>query len=77
MCPSTQFGTHSSFGPIEPSKPLNHVPPLPGITMFVLSAVKPRETTSFASAVTSLQLSIGGLPTSSWWRTRVVPQCDQ
>ena len=34
-CVTTQFGAHSSFGPIEPSKPLNHVPPLPGSTTFV------------------------------------------
>jgi hypothetical protein len=65
------------LGPIEPSKPLAHVAFLPGITMFVLSAVKPRATTSLASAVTSSKVLIGGLPTISWWRTRVVPQCDQ
>ena len=70
----SQFGAHSSFAPIEPSKPLNHVPPLPGSTTFVLSAVNPRDTTSFASAVMSYQLRIGGLPTISWCRTRVVPQ---
>jgi hypothetical protein len=45
--------------------------------MFVLSAVKPRCTTSRPSAAMSSYVRSGGVPSTAPSRARVVPQCDQ
>ena len=49
----------------------------PGKTMFVLSAVYPRATTSLPRSARSSKERIGGVPSSSGCMARVLPQCDQ